>query len=264
MSLDSARESTGSSEEERHEEEQERAALEFCRLIGKLKTTPRTGWVRRQVPSYESVADHSWRVAAMAALLFDSNDIDGMRNDHPPRSSSSSSDSSVVMAIVHDLAECIVGDICPEDQITNKHEREANAMKQIVHLLRKANGAHQTLEAAFEDYEARRSSESQLVKDLDGLDMILQAAEYEERYGLDNLDDFFQPRKCYYEKVQRLIDRIKDDRSKRKASQTKDPTQGDVLSLNDQAFIEEHARASPLSGDDISKVVLALRQWEQT
>jgi hypothetical protein len=36
------------------------AALEFCRLIGRLKITPRTGWVRRQVPGYESVADHRY------------------------------------------------------------------------------------------------------------------------------------------------------------------------------------------------------------
>jgi hypothetical protein len=36
------------------------AALEFCRLIGRLKITPRTGWVRREVPGYESVADHRY------------------------------------------------------------------------------------------------------------------------------------------------------------------------------------------------------------
>ena len=238
----------------KEEEEEELAQLEFCRLIGRLKTTPRTGWVRRQVPSYESVADHSWRVAAMAALL--------QENDCPVEEEDTKSASPVLMAIVHDLAECIVGDICPEDQVKDKHEREAKAMHQIVQLLQTAKGAHGALAAAFQEYETRTSPTSQWVKDMDGLDMILQASEYEERFGMENLDDFFRPRHFYNEKIQRLVNRIKEERNARKMKETSS-SGTPVVSLSDQAFIEEHARASPLSEDVIANVVVALRQWEQ-
>ena len=41
------------------------------------------------------------------------------------------------MTLIHDLAECIVGDITPHDNITpeDKHEMEDKAMEQICKLL---------------------------------------------------------------------------------------------------------------------------------
>ena len=45
------------------------AALDYARFCGRLKTTPRTGWVRCCVPEAESVADHSWRVSALCLIL---------------------------------------------------------------------------------------------------------------------------------------------------------------------------------------------------
>jgi 5'-deoxynucleotidase YfbR-like HD superfamily hydrolase len=283
------------------DDDQDAAALEFCRLIGRLKITPRTGWVRRQVPGYESVADHSWRVAAMAGLLFadvprplstnsnggglaepsDDGDNDSASNHDPVNGSLEhfhASADTVLMALVHDLAECIVGDIPPEDQVVDKHDREATAMQTIAQLLQRAGGSHRRLSTAFRNYEARSSPQSRLVKDLDGLDMILQADEYESRYGMDNLDDFFQPRTFHNVKVQRLVQRILRDREERKArlakvhsssstSETRSDTNSDAalrtLSLADQAFVEEHGKASPLSNEAIRNVVLALRQWEK-
>ena len=43
----------------------------------------------------------------------------------------------VKMAIVHDLAEAIVGDIAPSDNVSkeDKHAREAAALSQIVDML---------------------------------------------------------------------------------------------------------------------------------
>jgi len=43
--------------------------FEFMLLLGKLKATRRTGWVRRGVTNPESVADHMYRMAAMALLV---------------------------------------------------------------------------------------------------------------------------------------------------------------------------------------------------
>lgn len=41
---------------------QRRTAVELFTLIGRMKTTKRTGWVERGVPRPESVADHSYRM----------------------------------------------------------------------------------------------------------------------------------------------------------------------------------------------------------
>ena len=41
------------------------------------------------------------------------------------------------MSLLHDIAECIVGDITPEDKVTpeDKHKMEMNAMKDLVEKL---------------------------------------------------------------------------------------------------------------------------------
>lgn len=43
--------------------------LEIANLVGLLKKTIRTGWVRRGVAGPESVAEHSYRMA-MLALFY--------------------------------------------------------------------------------------------------------------------------------------------------------------------------------------------------
>lgn len=51
----------------------------------------RTGWVLRQVPEPESIADHMYRMATMTLLLAGSPGIDFQR--------------CMMMAVVHDMAE---------------------------------------------------------------------------------------------------------------------------------------------------------------
>ena len=85
--------------------------LAFLRYVHTLKHTPRTGWVRTGVPEPESIADHMYRTALMA-LLYAPPDVDRNR--------------AVAMALCHDLAEAIAGDITPFDGVTptDKHARE--------------------------------------------------------------------------------------------------------------------------------------------
>ncbi|KAK7835336.1 hypothetical protein U0070_017872, partial [Myodes glareolus] len=96
--------------------------LRFLRLVGQLKRVPRTGWVYRNVEKPESVSDHMYRMAVMAMVT---------RDDHLNK------DRCIRLALVHDMAECIVGDIAPADNIPKeeKHRREEEAMKQITQLL---------------------------------------------------------------------------------------------------------------------------------
>ena len=73
--------------------------LKFMSLVGKLKTTKRTGWVYRKVQSPESVSDHMYRMAMLSFLLADQqDDISPLQKDR-----------CIKLALVHDLAECIVG-----------------------------------------------------------------------------------------------------------------------------------------------------------
>ena len=76
--------------------------LDFFLLVGRLKTTPRTGWVNHSVPHPESISDHMYRLSIMSYVFSPPLSL-------PPSSSSSPSPSSflraVFMAVVHDLAE---------------------------------------------------------------------------------------------------------------------------------------------------------------
>ena len=77
--------------------------IPFLSEVIKIKRTVRTGWKRKNVPEPESVADHMYFMALMALVATP---------DHLNK------DKCIKIAIVHDLAECITGDITPHDGIT--------------------------------------------------------------------------------------------------------------------------------------------------
>ncbi len=83
-------------------------ALEFLRVVGKLKTLKRTGWVNNGVALPESVADHMYRMAMCSFLITDPA-VDRSR--------------LMKIAVVHDLAEALVGDIVPHDTRYTKEEK---------------------------------------------------------------------------------------------------------------------------------------------
>lgn len=158
------------------------SALQYLKLVGQLKNTLRTGWVYSHVNDFtrvESVADHSWRMAA-AAFLFSgdkSYDVGKM----------------IQMAVLHDIAESITGDIAPADNVgpAEKKKREADAIETIMKPLGlfSSIGSTKCL-ALIHEYEERVSNEAIAVKDLDMLEMIIQANEYEIETGI-NLSAFF-------------------------------------------------------------------------
>ncbi|XP_026518105.1 HD domain-containing protein 2-like isoform X2 [Terrapene carolina triunguis] len=81
---------------------------------------PRTGWVYRNVEKPESVSDHMYRMAVMALVTEDKQ---------------LNKDRCVRLALVHDMAECIVGDIAPADNISKeeKHQREEKTKEKILY-----------------------------------------------------------------------------------------------------------------------------------
>lgn len=248
------------------------AAVEFAKVIGRLKTTPRTGWVRRGVPHYESVADHSWGVAALSLLLGSHADS----NSHPKIDIAK----CMQIAVVHDLAECLVGDIAPGDGISkiDKQRMEEEAISQIAATLRQASGhnklgdpsaSESLLMNLFHEYEERTSDEAVAVKDLDLLDMILQANEYEERFGTD-LTEFFEGTPVFRfqnAKLRRIAAEVHKQREERVQRDRRDTVSLDDgarrISKSDSVFVADYAKSFSLEVDAVRDIVLALRQWER-
>lgn len=91
------------------------------------------------------------------------------------------------MALVHDMAESLVGDITPVDNIpkAEKHRREAEAMDYITGtLLAKFTGAFdqgQGLKEIWQEYEDSKTKEAVFVHDVDKIELVLQMMEYERR-----------------------------------------------------------------------------------
>jgi putative hydrolase of HD superfamily len=101
---------------------------------------------------------------------------------------------------VHDLAEATVGDITPHCGVSDqdKHAQELAAMEQLTGVLVGLPNSNTTTTAAEEilslwkEYEQGTSEEAKLVKDMDKLEMILQALEYEkDGQQKKSLDGFF-------------------------------------------------------------------------
>ena len=129
----------------------------------RLKTVKRAGWQRCGVEACESVADHTFGVALLALILPNAAGLSVNR------------DRCVALALVHDLAESIVGDITPHDNVAaeEKSRRERLAMKQLCDEL----GNRELLEL-WEEFEAADTPEAKLVRDLDLIEMALQAKRY--------------------------------------------------------------------------------------
>jgi len=153
------------------------AAVDFLLLAGQLKRRVRRGWVLSGVTGPESVADHSWRMAVLAQLAA-APPLDAQR--------------CVRIALVHDLAEALVGDIAPADGVPKpvKARMELAAMETIRRSLR-GHPAGDTVFDAFNEYEASESPESHLVHDLDRLEMVAQALQYEQEQPALDLSTFF-------------------------------------------------------------------------
>ncbi|CAI5726711.1 unnamed protein product [Hyaloperonospora brassicae] len=154
-------------------------AIEFLRLCGRLKTLKRTGWVNNNVARPESVADHMYRMGMCCMLLDDANETVNRSK-------------CIKMAIVHDLAESLVGDITPYDGVAqeDKHRMEKAALDEICHTLGDTPSAAE-IRALWNEYEEGTTEEARMVKDFDKFEMILQADDYEKAHDI-SLDGFFQ------------------------------------------------------------------------
>lgn len=149
--------------------------FKFLELVARLKHLPRQGWVNHDIRNPESVAGHMYRMAMCAFLLPSEFNIGKIMK----------------IALVHDLAESIVGDITPGDRIPSETKRklELDAMSTITSYL--PEWSKQEVFNLWSEYEDLTSPEAIIVKDLDKFDMIVQAFEYEKSNNT-HLPTFFE------------------------------------------------------------------------
>ncbi|KAL5051583.1 hypothetical protein BDW71DRAFT_171403 [Aspergillus fruticulosus] len=164
-------------------EENSTSPVPFFHLLERLKTTKREGWRRFDINDGESISDHMYRMSMMTMLAPPSL---AARLDLPR---------CMKMALVHDMAESLVGDITPNDPIKKdeKARREAAVMEYIVKsLLRNVpsgDSAGGGILAVFNEYEANETLEAQFVHDVDKMELLLQMIEYERSHEID-LNEF--------------------------------------------------------------------------
>ena len=83
----------------------------FFHLLERLKTTKREGWRRFNIFHGESISDHMYRMSIMTMLA------------PPSLAAKINIPHCTKMALVHDMAESLVGDITPVDTQVSKSEK---------------------------------------------------------------------------------------------------------------------------------------------
>jgi putative hydrolase of HD superfamily len=137
--------------------------INFLKMAGRLKRISRSGWVKVGVDSPESVADHIFRTAILCMIFSDLEDLDGLK--------------MIQMALLHDLPEAIIGDLTPSEKTEEALEREETAMKRLLSILPK--GLEQRYLKIWLEYIECKTEEAKVVRQLEKLEMALQAREYE-------------------------------------------------------------------------------------
>ena len=160
-------------------------------MLQGLKLLKRTGWVDRGVPlaEVESVADHTLLTALLAWLAA---------LDHPGLDATR----VLKLAVVHDLAESLVGDappyaaadvppatdhdafraffgerhVRPTEAKRAKHEAETSAFGLLAS--RMGPNARRELTALWDEYEHGETAEAHFVKEADTLEAYLQSRHY--------------------------------------------------------------------------------------
>lgn len=146
--------------------------------LNHLKQLFRQGWLRVGIPQErcESVAEHSFFVALLGLFVAES---------LFPHADASK---VVRIALLHDLGEAYAGDITPHDGVDKaaKHALERRAVETIFGKLPRAA----EYLALWDEYEHGTSFEARLVRQLDRLEMGLQACVYEHQ-GFGDLSQFY-------------------------------------------------------------------------
>lgn len=152
--------------------------LDFFKIASNLKDVKRQGWIDKiNLENTESVADHSYSMAIMSMVFSDSNNYN--------------TEKILKMVLLHDLAESLVGDMVPDQIDTDKKkELENEAFENIMEKLPENIKNHYS--QIWNEYQKNTTNESQIVHQIDKLEMALQAKNYQNKgYSKEKLESFF-------------------------------------------------------------------------
>jgi putative hydrolase of HD superfamily len=137
--------------------------IKFLEIAGMLKRTPRAGWVEVGIYHPESVADHTFRTAILSMLYADMECLDPLK--------------LLRMALIHDLPEAVIGDLTPSKKSAETKEKEGTTIIQILNLLPERQ--RETYITVWNEYTKGNTREAKALKQLEKIEMALQAKEYE-------------------------------------------------------------------------------------
>lgn len=149
--------------------------IQFYTEYNHLKQLYRQGWLRF-VPEdkCESVADHAHGVALLAMLLSE---------NYPELNR----EKVISMALIHDVVEVHAGDITPHDGISyeDQQSKETIVFKALFKSFPKK------YVDLWNEFVEQKTSEAKFVKQIDKLEMALQAMIYSKQ-GYSGMDEFFK------------------------------------------------------------------------
>jgi putative hydrolase of HD superfamily len=144
-----------------------------------VKRVDREGWKRRAlIREPESVADHIFAVTLAAMMAGDLLQMDVAK--------------MMRMAILHDVCEALTGDVQPGAiAAAKKEEAERVALAKLLEPLPAA--LRDSYLTAFDEFNHGSSREATMCRDLDKLEMVVQALDYESS-GVEGelLDEFWR------------------------------------------------------------------------
>ena len=174
--------------------------FEFFKFAANLKKIQRQGWISKtSINNPESVADHTFSMAIIGMVISDLENYDTQK--------------IIKMILLHDLAESKVGDFMPEQiEKQEKKEKEDKAFEEIVNFL--PQPVKSEYQKIWNELQENISVESNLVHQIDKLEMALQAKIYQkDGHSQEKLQIFFDSAKkeITHPKLKELFTKIIED-----------------------------------------------------
>ncbi len=155
--------------------------IAIAKVSGILKRIKRTGWVRIGISNVESVAEHVYRTALLCSLLTQDKKINHKK--------------LLEMALIHDIGETVTSDIRWEEgkkvvgSESAKRELESGVIQEVFRPL----DVGEYYINLWKEFDTQSSSEAKLLKQIEKIEMAIQALEYEEvGNDSDSLNQFFE------------------------------------------------------------------------
>ncbi|MFD9100278.1 HD family hydrolase [Streptomyces virginiae] len=134
----------------------------FLFEMGVMKQAKRTGWWFTGNNNPESIAEHSFRVGIIGAVLAMMEDVDPAR--------------VALMCLFHDTQETRIGDI---PHVGRRYIEATPNVDVTADQVKRAHPAVRVgVQQVVEEYEANDSPEAVVAKDADKLECLVQAVEY--------------------------------------------------------------------------------------